>query len=104
MCAAPGGKSAYMAELMDDEGDITACDIHDHRLELIKKTQTMIHDTSSIWKGKDNQELVTKIDSFQPQLLKIKSIMEQYAAYLNSCAIQYNQLQQERMMAARRLA
>lgn len=39
MCAAPGGKSAYMAELMDDEGDITACDIHDHRLELIKKTQ-----------------------------------------------------------------
>ena len=72
--------------------------------QLIKKTQTMIHDTSSIWKGKDNQELVTKIDSFQPQLLKIKSIMEQYAAYLNSCAIQYNQLQQERMMAARRLA
>ncbi len=39
MCAAPGGKSAYMAELMDDEGDITACDIHDHRLELINKTQ-----------------------------------------------------------------
>lgn len=39
MCAAPGGKSAYMAELMDDDGEITACDIHDHRLELIKKTQ-----------------------------------------------------------------
>ena len=71
---------------------------------LIKKTQTMIHDTSSIWQGKDNQELIHKIDSFQPQLLKIKSIMDQYAAYLNSCAIQYNQLLQERMMAARRLA
>ena len=64
----------------------------------------MIHETSSIWKGQDNQALVGKIDSFQPQLLKIKNIIEQYSAYLNSCAIQYNQLQQERLMAARRLA
>ena len=37
MCAAPGGKSAYMAELMGDDGVITACDIHDHRLSLIDK-------------------------------------------------------------------
>ena len=39
MCAAPGGKSAYMAELMGDSGSIIACDIHEHRLELIEKTQ-----------------------------------------------------------------
>ena len=37
MCAAPGGKSAYMAELMGDDGVITACDIYDHRLSLIEK-------------------------------------------------------------------
>ena len=36
MCAAPGGKSCAMAELMGGEGEITACDIHPHRLELIK--------------------------------------------------------------------
>ena len=36
MCAAPGGKSAYMAELMRNEGSIIACDIHPHRLDLIK--------------------------------------------------------------------
>ena len=36
MCAAPGGKSAYMAELMENKGNITACDIHPHRLDLIK--------------------------------------------------------------------
>lgn len=36
MCAAPGGKSAYMAELMENSGSITACDIYPHRLELIK--------------------------------------------------------------------
>lgn len=36
MCAAPGGKSAYMAEIMENSGSITACDIHPHRLDLIK--------------------------------------------------------------------
>ena len=35
-CAAPGGKSAMMAELMENRGSITACDIHTHRLELIE--------------------------------------------------------------------
>lgn len=34
LCAAPGGKSVYASELADIE--ITACDIHEHRLELIK--------------------------------------------------------------------
>lgn len=70
----------------------------------IRKIQTLVHETSNIWKGDDNLALVGKMDTFQPQLLKIKTIMEQYAAYLNTCAIQYNQIQQERMMAAKRLA
>ena len=34
LCAAPGGKTGYMAELMGNEGSITACDIHPHRLML----------------------------------------------------------------------
>lgn len=38
MCAAPGGKTAAMAELMGDNGSITACDIHKHRCELIEAT------------------------------------------------------------------
>ena len=36
MCAAPGGKTGYMAELMKNSGSITACDIHPHRLRLIE--------------------------------------------------------------------
>ncbi len=34
LCAAPGGKTGYMAELMENRGSITACDIHPHRLML----------------------------------------------------------------------
>ena len=36
MCAAPGGKAAAMAEMMENRGTLTACDIFDHKLELIK--------------------------------------------------------------------
>lgn len=34
-CAAPGGKSVYMAELMQ-EGQIIATDLHEHRVNLIR--------------------------------------------------------------------
>lgn len=36
LCAAPGGKSFTLAQLMKNTGRIIACDIHNHRLALIK--------------------------------------------------------------------
>lgn len=36
MCASPGGKTTYMAEIMENEGKILAFDIHPHRTELIR--------------------------------------------------------------------
>ncbi len=35
-CAAPGGKTAYMAESMQDTGRIFAWDKHDHRVKLLE--------------------------------------------------------------------
>ncbi len=35
LCAAPGGKTAHMAEITGDRLDLTACDIHENRLTLI---------------------------------------------------------------------
>ena len=38
LCAAPGGKSCLMAELMENEGEIISCDLHMHRVKLIENT------------------------------------------------------------------
>ncbi len=37
MCSAPGGKTTHLAELMGDTGEIVACDVHPHKIELIEK-------------------------------------------------------------------
>lgn len=37
LCSAPGGKSAFLAQLMENTGKIVSCDIHSHKLELIEK-------------------------------------------------------------------
>ncbi len=37
ICAAPGGKSFTMAQIMGNTGEIVACDLYKHRTELIEK-------------------------------------------------------------------
>ncbi|MEG7281824.1 16S rRNA (cytosine(967)-C(5))-methyltransferase RsmB [Bacillus sp. 0909A] len=36
-CAAPGGKSAHIAELMENKGSVTSLDLHKHKVKLIKE-------------------------------------------------------------------
>ncbi len=36
-CSAPGGKTTYIAELMENRGNIEAWDIHEHRTKLVEK-------------------------------------------------------------------
>ncbi len=37
LCAAPGGKTTHLAELMDDTGEVLACDIDLHRLATVEQ-------------------------------------------------------------------
>ena len=37
-CSAPGGKTTYLAEIMDNKGKIEAWDIHPHRVRLVEET------------------------------------------------------------------
>ncbi|MGM9611947.1 MAG: 16S rRNA (cytosine(967)-C(5))-methyltransferase RsmB [Butyricicoccus sp.] len=35
-CAAPGGKSFYIAERMENTGEVVSCDVYEHKLEIIR--------------------------------------------------------------------
>jgi 16S rRNA (cytosine967-C5)-methyltransferase len=42
LCAAPGGKTTFLAQLIRNEGKIAACDISQERLELIRENCTRL--------------------------------------------------------------
>ena len=45
LCAAPGGKTTHLAQLMDNRGEITACDVGDRKLRFIAENVTRLGTT-----------------------------------------------------------
>lgn len=41
-CSSPGGKTTYMAELMENKGEIFAWDLHSHRVKLVEENATRL--------------------------------------------------------------
>lgn len=58
MCAAPGGKTTHIAEKMNDEGEVYAHDLHEHKVQLIKKNSERLGLTSIQTKSGDSRQLV----------------------------------------------
>ncbi|MFD2171448.1 16S rRNA (cytosine(967)-C(5))-methyltransferase RsmB [Tumebacillus lipolyticus] len=68
-CAAPGGKTTHLAELMGDEGEVVAVDVHDHKIELIENVAARLGLTSiRTWAG-DIRRVVTEAGTFDRILL-----------------------------------
>ena len=57
MCAAPGGKTTHIAELMNDEGEVFAHDLHEHKLSLIRENADRLGLTSIQAKSGDSRKL-----------------------------------------------
>lgn len=65
-CSSPGGKTSYIAELIEDKGKIEAWDIHKHRTELVEKTAKRLGISSIQTKVQDatvyKEEYIGKFD------------------------------------------
>lgn len=64
VCAAPGGKSMHIAEKLNNTGQVIACDIHEHKLNLIQENISRLNLTNMITKQYD---AVTTSTNFNQQ-------------------------------------
>ena len=72
MCAAPGSKTQYISELMNNTGKVLALDIHPHRVDIMKKYLSSLNLTNVTCVCYDSTKLHEKeklIGSFDKVLL-----------------------------------
>jgi 16S rRNA (cytosine967-C5)-methyltransferase len=71
-CAAPGGKTAMIAGLMDGKGELVAMDVHDDRLDSLRDTLTRTKwDFVKVVKGNAAKGFVQKDEQFDAILLDV---------------------------------
>ena len=62
-CAAPGGKTSHLAELMNNEGTVIANDVHPHKRKLIEEQAQRLGLTSVKAVTGDALELASQFDA-----------------------------------------
>lgn len=68
-CAAPGTKTTHIAQMMNNQGEIVALDLHEHRVELIKHSAARLGITIIKPICKDATELAEYYDGFDKVLV-----------------------------------
>jgi len=68
-CAAPGGKSAYLAEMMNNRGVIVACDRSPKRVELLRTNLARLGVTNAVIANHDWRSGTLAADEFDRILL-----------------------------------
>ncbi|MFC4766067.1 16S rRNA (cytosine(967)-C(5))-methyltransferase RsmB [Effusibacillus consociatus] len=68
-CAAPGGKTTHLAECMEDQGEIVAADIHEHKVGLIRNATARLGLSSIQPVTGDIRELLPTLGEFDAVLL-----------------------------------
>lgn len=58
MCAAPGGKTTHIAEKMNDQGEVYAHDLHEHKIQLIEKNSERLGLSSIKVQSGDSRKLL----------------------------------------------
>ncbi len=69
MCAAPGGKTTYIAELIENRGRVIAFDIHPHKIELIEKTAERLGLNSIEVKCHNSEEIIEELKGVADRVL-----------------------------------
>lgn len=69
ICSAPGGKSTYMAELMDNSGEIKSFDIHEHKLKIIEEAANRLGITIIEAKLNDGTQLCNDYINYANKIL-----------------------------------
>ncbi|KAB7708006.1 16S rRNA (cytosine(967)-C(5))-methyltransferase RsmB [Bacillus aerolatus] len=62
-CAAPGGKTTHIAEKLTNSGSVTALDLHDHKIKLIKQNAERLGLTNvqtKAWDSRKAEEMFEK--------------------------------------------
>ncbi|SIT67603.1 16S rRNA (cytosine(967)-C(5))-methyltransferase RsmB [Edaphobacillus lindanitolerans] len=63
MCAAPGGKTTHIAELMDDRGEVLAYDLHPHKVKLIEENAARLGLNSIRTGTADSRKLAGELEA-----------------------------------------
>lgn len=69
LCAAPGGKTTHIAELLDNTGEVLAFDLHENKLSLIEENAKRLGLTNIVCKTMDATKLNPDYISYGDKVL-----------------------------------